>query len=347
MLFIDAFFRFSGIGLMLIMCVLSVRDLKKSKVSFYFFWAFLTLSFYFLGFVPENYQMPYFMKLMFRLLDIPFFILVWLLTLSLFKKDFKLTPIYAVIGVTYSLFILMERLVQFRFVQHLPLWWAWAVNLSTIALVTHLVFITLSEHKDDLIEKRRNLRVYLVYVISIMTIIMTLFSFYILNHYHYAYLQPTANIVAIWPIIILTSYWLLNMDENTFAFDLAKINQAKLGSKDVELNNKLETETIQKQAFLENSLSIDTLAKRLGVSSYRLRGFINQTLGFDNFSTYINGYRIEKIKIEFSNPEKSHIPILTIALNNGFNSLSTFNRAFKTAEGLTPSEFRKKVTSKS
>ena len=85
------------------------------------------------------------------------------------------------------------------------------------------------------------------------------------------------------------------------------------------------------------------LAKQLGVSSYRLREFINQVLGYDNFSTYINGYRIAAIKQEFANPKKAHTPILTIALNNGFNSLSTFNRAFKSVQGVTPSEFRKNL----
>ena len=40
MLFIDAFFRFSGIGLMLLLCVISIRDLKKSTASVYFLLAF-------------------------------------------------------------------------------------------------------------------------------------------------------------------------------------------------------------------------------------------------------------------------------------------------------------------
>jgi len=34
------------------------------------------------------------------------------------------------------------------------------------------------------------------------------------------------------------------------------------------------------------------------------------------------------------------VPISTIALDAGFQSLGPFNRAFKTETGLTPSEFR-------
>jgi AraC-like DNA-binding protein len=34
------------------------------------------------------------------------------------------------------------------------------------------------------------------------------------------------------------------------------------------------------------------------------------------------------------------VPILTIALDAGFGSLASFNRAFRLANGHTPSEFR-------
>jgi AraC-like DNA-binding protein len=35
------------------------------------------------------------------------------------------------------------------------------------------------------------------------------------------------------------------------------------------------------------------------------------------------------------------VPILTIALDAGFQSLGPFNRAFKAQTGMTPSEFRR------
>jgi len=38
--------------------------------------------------------------------------------------------------------------------------------------------------------------------------------------------------------------------------------------------------------------------------------------------------------------EQRHLPILTIALTVGYNSINPFNRAFRELKGMTPSEFR-------
>ncbi|HKX56754.1 MAG TPA: helix-turn-helix domain-containing protein [Xanthomonadales bacterium] len=42
-----------------------------------------------------------------------------------------------------------------------------------------------------------------------------------------------------------------------------------------------------------------------------------------------------------ADPEQARIPVLTIALEAGFRSLSTFNKAFKDIHQETPSSFRK------
>jgi AraC-like DNA-binding protein len=39
------------------------------------------------------------------------------------------------------------------------------------------------------------------------------------------------------------------------------------------------------------------------------------------------------------------VPVLTIALDAGFQSIGPFNRAFKTETGLTPTEYRKQAES--
>ncbi|MEL6323951.1 MAG: helix-turn-helix domain-containing protein, partial [Pseudomonadota bacterium] len=81
-------------------------------------------------------------------------------------------------------------------------------------------------------------------------------------------------------------------------------------------------------------------ATRLSVPEHQLRGLINQGMGFRNFSAFLNHYRLADAKTALADPEQARTPILTIALDAGYASLATFNRAFRTSEGQTPSEFR-------
>jgi AraC-like DNA-binding protein len=95
------------------------------------------------------------------------------------------------------------------------------------------------------------------------------------------------------------------------------------------------------KAYREEGCSIAELAARLGVPEYRLRRLINQRLGHRNFVTYVNGYRLAETTAALTDPSQARVPILTIALDAGFQSLGPFNRAFKAHTGMTPSEFRR------
>jgi AraC-like DNA-binding protein len=46
------------------------------------------------------------------------------------------------------------------------------------------------------------------------------------------------------------------------------------------------------------------------------------------------------VKAALTDPSQRDVPILTIALDAGFGSLGPFNRAFREAEGCTPSSYR-------
>ena len=95
------------------------------------------------------------------------------------------------------------------------------------------------------------------------------------------------------------------------------------------------------RAYRSEDLSIASLAARLAVPEYRLRRVINQRLGHRNFSAYVNGFRLAEAMAALADPDKRELPVLTIALTAGFQSIGPFNRTFKLATGLTPTEFRK------
>lgn len=73
---------------------------------------------------------------------------------------------------------------------------------------------------------------------------------------------------------------------------------------------------------------------------YRLRKLIHEKLGYRNFNALLHEYRIAEACRELSDPAKNSLPILTIALTVGYNSINPFNRAFRDAKAMTPSAYR-------
>ena len=94
-------------------------------------------------------------------------------------------------------------------------------------------------------------------------------------------------------------------------------------------------------AWREMGLTIGELSGRLDIPQYRLRQLINRGLGYRNFSDFLNRYRVQEAAQRLSDPEEAQLPVLTIAMDAGFRSLSSFNKAFKDAHQLTPTAWRK------
>ena len=95
----------------------------------------------------------------------------------------------------------------------------------------------------------------------------------------------------------------------------------------------------EEKLYQQPDLNLIKLAKALNLNPRLLSRIINEQYQ-QNFSDFVNQYRIEDIKGKLTDPEFSHYTILAIALEAGFNSKSTFNAAFKKNTGMTPSAYR-------
>ena len=95
------------------------------------------------------------------------------------------------------------------------------------------------------------------------------------------------------------------------------------------------------QLYRKSGLTIALLSQKLEVPEYRLRTFIHKQLGFRNFNAMLHKYRIEDAAAALSDENNRSMPILTIALSVGYQSITPFNTAFRQIKGVTPSEFRK------
>jgi AraC-like DNA-binding protein len=100
------------------------------------------------------------------------------------------------------------------------------------------------------------------------------------------------------------------------------------------------------RAYRQEGLAIGALAARLDVPEHRLRQAINEGLGYRNFNAFLNHYRIEDARLALSDATQREVPVLTIAMDAGFQSIGPFNRAFKAETGVTPTEFRREALSR-
>jgi AraC-like DNA-binding protein len=119
--------------------------------------------------------------------------------------------------------------------------------------------------------------------------------------------------------------------------------RAGLSAPDRASLNRLERLMATERTYRQEGLTIGLMAVRLGMPEYRLRALINDGLGHRNFNAFLNRYRIDEAKAALADPGQVEVPVLTIALDAGFQSLTPFNRAFKADTGLTPTEFRRRA----
>lgn len=92
----------------------------------------------------------------------------------------------------------------------------------------------------------------------------------------------------------------------------------------------------KERVYLNPRLRLSELATLLGTNRTYLSQYFNQNCE-SSFYDFVNDYRIHHAKLLLHSTDDT---LETIAMNSGFNSLSTFRRAFVQREGMSPIEFR-------
>ncbi|MBS1520371.1 MAG: ABC transporter permease [Bacteroidetes bacterium] len=96
--------------------------------------------------------------------------------------------------------------------------------------------------------------------------------------------------------------------------------------------------------YQDPELSLNSLAEKLELTTHELSRILNNVLK-KTFNDFINEYRVRDIIAKMQDPTYDHITLLGIAYDSGFNSQSTFHRAFKELTGKTPAEYKKELPS--
>lgn len=221
----------------------------------------------------------------------------------------------------------------------------WPLLAVGFALLT--VVQTLATWSADLVANRRRLR---VVVMAGTVAFMVIDALANLVSAPVPFAGPAFEPIGLFLLAALAAWGLLGISGNeretvsSLASDAAgmaaHVTDSALPALDRDLLRRLEQLTTVDRVYRQEGLTIGALATRLKVPEYRLRQAINEGLGHRNFNAFLNHYRIEEAKAALADPSQNDVPVLTIAMDAGFQSIGPFNRAFKTDTGMTPTDYR-------
>lgn len=137
--------------------------------------------------------------------------------------------------------------------------------------------------------------------------------------------------------IMSTFYDLLYSITNNFQVTMNDINQGEVVD---DAKERVEQITRFIALNYKNRISLTELSEILYLSDAYLSKYIKKQFGM-NFSDYLNTVRLNHAIEELLYTD---IPIIRIALDNGFASISTFNKVFRDNYGMTPSKYRNKFS---
>lgn len=267
--------------------------------------------------------------------------LFWLFAKAWFNDERAVSPL-SVLLVAVS--VLNTLVVQLTFPT------GGIVNLisSTLFRVFMLAFAAAAlwevwrSREGDLVERRRRIRPVLVCVVALYVIVIAFVEVAGPAGLPPGSLKQLVGSLSVLAVFGLTAAMLRMRQADLFGAAPATARAAKPtpGLQEDAIVRRLLALMEAEKPHRDETLSIARLASLLGEQEYRLRRTINGQLGHRNFSAFLNGYRLAEVKAALADPAQKDVPIITIALDAGFGSLGPFNRAFREAEGMTPSEFR-------
>ncbi len=231
--------------------------------------------------------------------------------------------------------------------------------LVAFGLTLHVIFMSIRETGNDLLEERRRLRgpfaagLGVIMALLVATLLLPIF---LVGDSAVAFGQVAfiASRLVIFSFFLFFNLVTFRLTVGSqFIIDTTMLQPAEksdsklqLSSTDQAIMNELDRRMREEKLFAQPELTIGQLAETLSVQEYKLRLIINRELGYKNFNQFLNHYRIEQAS-ELLKIKSKHRNIAIIAQDVGYGSLSTFNTAFKKLKGITPTEYKARHTASS
>jgi AraC-like DNA-binding protein len=225
--------------------------------------------------------------------------------------------------------------------------WLWAArNIFGGLLSLHAGLIIARGWSNDLLEARRRLRAVVLGFAALFSVINVLIALVYRVYPHGPWLMFTTGGPyggAIFAAIMLAGA-VLFLQARPAVFGASRRTEAGADSR-AEAADRLTLQELDAlmaaEGWRREGLTIGALARELDIPEHRLRRLINNRLGHRNFADFLNAHRIEAAKRRLSDPREARTTVAAIAFDLGYGSLGPFNRAFRTATGASPTEWRR------
>ncbi len=218
--------------------------------------------------------------------------------------------------------------------------WRIPVRIAMVGGVMYALYVIGRNWRQDLVEARRRLRLGTIvvagsYVLGV-TLVETLADFARIP----AWMEVANSAGIVMTLLIFIAAAMTLGTEGLLAQPVAAEPPVSV-PENPELA-KIIAGMAENHAYRDMELTIRSLAGDVAIPEHRLRRLINQQLGYRNFNDFLNHYRLQEVTVRLADPGQSHTPILTIAMDAGYRSMTTFNRAFRAVQDETPSAYRQK-----
>jgi len=272
--------------------------------------------------------------------------LFWLLCQTTFRHRLNLASVWSMMALYSVLAPWIARIFSdHQSASGLGLFFGWELGeLFEFLIIAQGFWVVVADWPADLVEPRRKLRA-LVLCVAGTAVLLVALAF----NLGIAYAVNRALVVSIAGIALATFLLQGRFNELSFSSELAPPAEVEPQATAPSIQPNLQHANLEHLASLmaggyyrTEHLTLKMLAEKLKLPEYRTRALINKELGYRNFNDYINQLRIAEAAERLASEPAS--PILNIALDVGYRSLSSFNRAFREIKQCTPTGFRQKST---
>lgn len=183
------------------------------------------------------------------------------------------------------------------------------------------------ELRQKAIESESNYVKYVLFLsISIFALILLVIYVYLFNQKRKAYRA----------LVVKNQEW---AEEENSAMIAPSTKSKDKDEDDNKLYKEIEDYLDRTKCYCDSDLTIETLAKDLGVNRTYISNAINRT--DENFNSMINRFRVRLAVQMLSENKDQTLEDLSYAI--GFNNRKSFYNAFLAVTGLSPSQFKKNI----